>query len=140
MTPLRTYSQQQGAAGWTRIDMLLALYDGLIDRLRQAVTALEANDAGTAGPMLMRAQTLVMELLAGVNPEAGDPSSRDLLRLYDFIANAIAQGDRRQLESAIRVLVTLREGFQGIRAEAAQLERDGVIPPLHSPRSVLATG
>lgn len=140
MTPLRTYRQHQEAVAWTRIDMLLALYDGLIDRLGRALAALESNDSGTAGTLMMRSQTLVMEMLAGVNPEAGDPASKDLIRLYEFVANAIARADKRHLESAIRVLGTLREGFRGIRAEAVQLERDGVIPSLHSPGAVLATG
>ena len=76
MTPHRAFGQQQGTAGWTRIDMLLALYDGLIDRLERAAAALGADDASAAGPLLMRAPTTVMELVAGVNTEAGDPATR----------------------------------------------------------------
>ena len=70
----------------------------------------------------------------------GDPASQNLVRLYEYVANAIAQADAGLLNSAIRVLGTLRDGFRGIRAEAAQLERAGAIPPITPPRAVLATG
>ena len=42
MTPYETY-QRRMASGWTRIDMLLALYDGAILRLEQAHATLRAS-------------------------------------------------------------------------------------------------
>lgn len=138
MTGLKAYTQQQQVTSWSRIDVLLALYDGAIDRVERALAALRSGDAPGAARLLARAQAIVLELAAGVVPEAGDPSSVNLLRLYEFFARALAGGDSATLESVLKSLTTLREGFRSIRPEAVRLERSGEIPPLDGPQQVLA--
>ena len=43
MNPYLLYKQQKEAVAWTRIDMLLALYDGAIERLQAIVEALRVE-------------------------------------------------------------------------------------------------
>ncbi|MBY0228116.1 MAG: flagellar protein FliS [Gemmataceae bacterium] len=128
MIPSRAYRQQQDA-GWTRIDLLLALYDGTIDRLRRALAALRQGDPAAAAPLLARVQMLLLQMAAGINPDAGDPSSADLLRLAEFCIHAAASGEAEKIEAAASCLETVREGFRAIRDEAVRLERSGAVPP-----------
>lgn len=140
MLAYKAYSQQQQPTNWARIDLLLALYDGAITRLERALAALRSGDVTTARPILARVQAIVLELAAGINFDAGDPSSANLMRLYEFFAQALAGTEVRALESVLKSLTTLREGFAAVRVEAVQLERGGVIPSVDAPRHVLALG
>ena len=63
--------RQDEPTGWTRIDLLLALYDKALERLDRAEQALRANDTATALPQLAKTQLIVTELAAGVRVEGG---------------------------------------------------------------------
>ena len=138
MNPLRAYTQHQTRTHSSRIDLLLALYDGAIERLEKAIFTLRNGDQTAALPLLLRAQAMVMEMSAGINLDAEDPSSINLMRLYEFFAHAIAKREVATLESVVKSMATLREGFRAIRAEALQLEHGGAIPSVDGPRHVLA--
>jgi flagellin-specific chaperone FliS len=109
--------------------MLLALYRGTIDRLEQALTRIEHADAHTAKPLLLRAQRMVTELLAGIDLQYGELADR-LAKLYAFVLQSIGQGTVPHIRAAISVLKTLQDGLEGIRDQAASLERSGEIPPI----------
>jgi flagellin-specific chaperone FliS len=131
MIPTRAYRPAAGA-GSTRIDMLLTLFDAAIDRMDRASALLTSED-GEACQMALaqraRAQLLVMGLASGIDLTAGDPTSVDLLRLYEFCARVLASGGREEIVKARDCLATVREGFRAIREEAVRLERSGAIPP-----------
>lgn len=137
MNPLSVYEQQQNV-GWTRIDMLLSLYDAVVDRLEQAVTALRNNDPEAARPHLVRAQLIVNDLAAGVDLSYGE-IPLNCLRLYEFALHSLGVGTLEKVEGTLTVLRNLREGFQGIRDEAVQMERNGQIPPIDTVRTVQTT-
>jgi flagellar biosynthetic protein FliS len=137
MNALHAYRQQQ-ALSWTRIDMLLALYRGAIDRLERALAAIERADASTAKPLLLRAQRMVTELLAGIDLQYGDLPDR-LAKLYTFVLRAIGQGTVEQIRSAISVLKTLQEGLEGIRDQAVNMERSGEIPPIDAGAALMGS-
>lgn len=138
MNPHETY-QQHRAFAWTRIDMLLALYDGAIERLGQARAAAVRGDVRAATPLLVRSLRIVAELLACLDFRYGE-LPRNLQRLYEFVLHSISLGTTTHLDAAIRVLSTLREGLAGIRAEGVQLERSGEIPPFQEFHVLRATG
>ncbi len=52
------------------------------------------------------------------------------MRLYEFVFHSLTVGRVKDLEGALKVLNTLRDGLQEIRPQAAQMERDGQIPSL----------
>ncbi len=80
---------------------------------------------------------VVCQLAAGVDPNYD--GAANFLRLYDFVIRAISKRTVEQAEAALKVLRTLREGFQAIRPEAVALEKSGAIPPVNATRLVEAT-
>ena len=136
MNAMKAYRQHRDY-GMTRIDMLLALIEGAIERVERALTALQQNDAAAAAPLLARGRLLVLGLVAGVNP--GAEMSGNFLRLYDFVLRQLAEGGVEGVSAALPILRTLNEGFQAIRGEALTLERAGAIPPVDSVHAIQAT-
>ncbi len=116
-------------AGWTRIDMLLALFDGAIGRLETAADALGRADHAAAAPHLIRGQRMVIELLAGLDLKEGQLPQR-LRDLYAFVLQQTTECTADSVRLAARILQTIREGFEGIREEARRLERNGELPGL----------
>ncbi len=133
MNPYAKY--QQLTPSWTRIDMLLALYDGAVERCEQALAALERPDPAAARKLLVKTRLIVMGLASGVVAD-GDPLTTNLLRLYDFAQHMLGQGGVEDVRRALKVLCILREGFQKVRPEAVALERGGSIPPIDTVSAV----
>jgi flagellar secretion chaperone FliS len=134
VNPYVRYKQQTTPA-WTRIDMLLALFDGGIERCEKGLAALERQDSRTAKHFLVKARLIVLGLASGVVPD-GDPVTTTMLRLYEYAQHALGQGSAEDVRGALNVLRILREGFQKIRTEAVDLERRGLIPPINSTSTV----
>ncbi len=126
MNAYRTY-QQNSTPACNRIDLLLALFDGAIERLESAADELRRTNPYPALSLMAKAQLIVAELASGVNPEAGEISV-NLLRLYEFVSYCISTRQPDQLDASVRVLRTLKQGFDAIRDEAVELERNGAIP------------
>ena len=136
MNPYATY-QRQTAPSWTRIDMLLALFDGGIERCEQALAALERQDQRTAKNLLVKARLIVLGLASGVVLD-GDPVTTTIVQLYEYAQHALGQGNVADVRGALNVLRILREGFQKIRSEAVDLERRGMIPPINTTSTLRA--
>jgi flagellin-specific chaperone FliS len=115
--------------GWTRMDLLLALYDKALERLDRAEAALAAGDPGTALPQLAKTQLIVTELASGVRVEVNPEANTNMLRLYEYVAHELAKATPAAIENARKILRTLREGFEAVRAEANEMERSGRLPP-----------
>jgi flagellin-specific chaperone FliS len=130
VNPYATY-QRQTTPAWTRIDMLLALFDGGIERCEQALAAMERQDLRTAKNLLIKARLIVLGLASGIVPD-GDRLTTTLLQLYEYAQHALEQGSAEDVRGALNVLRILREGFQKNRGEAVDLERRGLIPPISS--------
>jgi len=128
VNPYATY-QRQSTPSWTRIDMLLALFDGGVERCEQALAALERQDQRAAKKLLVKARLIVLGLASGVIPD-GDPVSTLILQLYEYAQHSLGQGKVEDVRGALGVLRTLREGYRKIRPEAVALERGGLIPPI----------
>lgn len=117
--------------------MLLALFDGGIERCEQALAAMDRQDHRTAKNLLVKARLIVLGLASGVVAD-GDPVTTTFLQLYEYAQHALGQGSVEDVQGALKVLRILREGFQKIRAEAVELERRGVIPPINSTSTLQA--
>jgi flagellar protein FliS len=128
MNPHLAYrqTQRQTAAG-TRIDLLLALFDKAIDKLTQARAELPSP---RAVPLISRAQLIVLALAGGVRPEVDEQMGTNMLRLYEFVARRLAAGKAADVDDALKVLGTLRDGFRAVRDDAVRLERSGELPAL----------
>lgn len=136
MNPYATY-QRQTAPSWTRIDMLMALFDGGVERCEQALAALERQDHRAAKNLLVKARLIVLGLASGVVLD-GDPVTTTIVQLYEYAQHALGQGNVADVRGALNVLRILREGFQKVRAEAVDLERRGLIPPINNTSTLRA--
>ncbi len=132
-----TKNQQQTVPSWTRIDMLLAIFDGGVERCEQALAALERQDHAAAKKLLIKARLIVMGLASGVIAD-GDPVTTTILQLYEYALHSLAQGGIEDVRGTLNVLRILREGFQKVRPEAVELERSGVIPPINTTSTLQA--
>ncbi len=138
MNPYQAYVETKKSSALTRVDTILALYEGAIRCVESARDALQQNNAFKAYPLLMDGQLYVSGLAAGLDLDRLDATA-DLLRLFEFVAHSIQLGTPDKLEAAAKVLKNLRDGYQQIRPEAIQLERSGAIPPIDSAPMVRAT-
>jgi len=125
MNIYRKYQAQEVAASWTRIDMLLALYDGAIERLEKAESALQSGDNFGAVSLISRVQLIIAELAAGVRVDVEPEMGTNMLRLYEYSSHQLSHPDGCGIGYARQILLTLREGFEMIREEAANMERSG---------------
>jgi flagellar secretion chaperone FliS len=139
MTGYRAYKPAEPTAGFTRIDLLLALYDKALERMDTAADALDRNDPATAIPQLSKTQLIVNELAAGVRVEVNPESNTNLLRLYEFVSHELAKATVPAIRGAQKLLRTLREGFEAVRAEANELERSGQLAKADQLQMVLTT-
>jgi flagellin-specific chaperone FliS len=133
MTGHRAYRQQTQVGG-TRIDLILELYDRALANLDRAVAALAQGWPGQAQALRGEVQLIVSGLAAGIDPT--DELSRNLLRLYEFVAHQMTLSTPDALPAARGVLQSLRDGFDAARPQALELERQGAIPPLDRTHTV----
>jgi flagellar secretion chaperone FliS len=126
-------------AGLSRIDLLLALYDGALARLGKAEMALTNGDVPVATPYIAKAQLIVAELAAGVRIEVDEEMGANMLRLYEFVVNELRTPRLANVRNAAKILTTLREGFEGVREEANKLEKSGELVNAGRMQMVLET-
>ncbi len=139
MNPYRGYRKSGHSTGWTRIEMLLALYNGALERLDQAEAALKTGNKKTAIPLMARTQLIVSALAAGVRPGPNQEMTTNMLRLYDFVVRQLTEPELQRIIDARKILRNLRQGFEAIREEANHLERTGQIPPAEQMQLILTT-
>ena len=139
MTPYHRYRQNEPSANWTRMDTLLALYDGALARLDKAAQALTNGDIPVATPYLCKAQLIVNELAAGVRVEVDEEMGVNMLRLYEFAVNEMKTPRLANVRNAVTILTTLREGFEAVRDEANRMERAGELASADRLQMVLAS-
>jgi flagellin-specific chaperone FliS len=125
---------------WYRIDLLLAAYDGTIDRIEQAQSLLKDGDRQAAWPLIVRAQRIILELYGGLNLRYG-VIPENMQKLYLYTLYCLSFGDREHLDSAESILRRIREGLRDVRDEAVELEVRGELHPVdHDTRRLLAVG
>ncbi|WP_437206716.1 hypothetical protein [Planctomicrobium sp. SH664] len=123
--------RRNASAGWTRIEMLLAIYDATIAGLEAGID--EGGRGGQAELLQQRFRVtkLLLLLLDGIDVGSGEVAQR----IHDLCVFCIEQVNSPGLtgwENALSILQTLRAGFEGIREEANQLEASGQVSSVGS--------
>ena len=118
---LQTYRQNHA----TTVDpgtLLLMLYQGTIDFMRQARESLERNDMADKGYYVMKALAIIGELLVSLDCKTGGDVAHNLEKLYLFMLEQITLGnlnnDPEPFTQVITLLTTLKEGWNGAVMEA----------------------
>ncbi len=102
--------------------LILMLYDGAIRRLKAAIQMeLDTKGLHLFHTYVVRAKSIVTELLASLNLEAGGDIAKNLQRIYIYIFNELIDAnlskDKRRLVQVVGLLESLREGWQNIKPE-----------------------
>ena len=127
MHRLDSYKQQE--VNWTRIEMLLAAFDGMISRLETAHELLEQGETDRAQPLLFTAQRLVLALYEGIDLRYGEIPA-NMQKLYLFVLGCIGVGEKLDIPGALKVLRIIQGGLKDIRVTANELERGGKLAPV----------
>ncbi len=102
--------------------LVVMLYDGAGRFLARAAAAIRAGEAGAAGEPLHRAHAILDELLATLDPEAGEVSER-LQSIYLFCKRTLIEAqlalDPEPVERVAGLLAELRDAW-ATAAESAQ--------------------
>lgn len=108
--------------------LLLMLYQGAIDFLKQAKSHLEQGDLAQKGAYISKAHAIVSEFLCSLNVEAGGEVARNLERLYRFMLDQLMEAhlgnDSAALDSVLSLLSTLKDGWE--RA-VAEVRKEGLL-------------
>ncbi len=107
--------------------LLLMLYQGAIDFLKRAKAHLEAGEIADKGLCISKAHAIIAELLSSLDREIGGDLARNLAALYGFmmdqLMSAHLRNESKPIEDVIRLLSTLKEGWEGA---VAQARKEGV--------------
>lgn len=109
--------------GWTRIDMLLALYDRTIENIQTAKAAYESGESNLYVDARIAASQCILGLHSGLDTQ--EESAQNVARLLHFVAVRLEEDN---FDEAILFLRKLRGTFAQIRTEASTLEREGKLP------------
>lgn len=121
---IKSYNKQVLFGGWTRIDMLIQLYDRAIASLEGAAEAMESGDDAMYARLFLDAQKTILAIHTGLKADEYEIAF-NVARLLHFSLVSI---ENKNFKDAIMVMSNLRDGFVGIAEEANELEKTGQIP------------
>jgi flagellar protein FliS len=104
--------------------LVVMLFDGALRFSRRAVAAYESGQRPQATQFVSRVTSIVNELNATLDTEAGGDIARNLRSIYGFVnrhlVEAVRESDPRRVREAANLLAELREAFaeaaKGVRA------------------------
>lgn len=132
--------RQVSARQWTRIEMLIALYEATEQSLRQGCELLRLNPTRPISAVRMRTTRLLLAVLDGIEPERDDVA-HNTYRLIMFVLEQIALETHESWDKSLEIVATLASGFREIRLEANRLQSCGELPELDFAGSLnLSTG
>jgi flagellar secretion chaperone FliS len=145
--------QQQSVAGMNGVELIVALYDGMVRFLYRAIQAIEANDVSERRVAIKRALDILMHLQSRLRMDIGGPSAKALAEFYAAIFALCIDGSRlastARLKEAISCIRDVREAWNTIARDPEVLrvlqERDQsdvlrmpspyAVPPVQEPVS-----
>ena len=119
----RHLSQYRNAQllGMSQTELVVVLYQGAIRFLQEAIDLVSAERYDLSWKKFDRARRIVVHLCGTLNREAGELTEK-LTALYTFVIDQITVANaRRDIAAArtcIEILTTLKEGWEGVAAEA----------------------
>lgn len=129
MDAARNAYRQSRTFSMTRIDMLITLYQRLLQSIDEMQDALQASDDARVNSAQLNTSRYILALLDGIDPNQGEVAV-NVQRLCHFAFTQISEQTVDGLNAARSVLQPLCDSFCAIRDEAAELELQGEIPPL----------
>ncbi|WP_446744128.1 flagellar export chaperone FliS [Silvibacterium acidisoli] len=107
--------QQQAIAGMNPVELIVALYDGMVRFLYRAIDAIEANDVHERRVALKRTLDILMHLQSRLRMDIGGSSAKALSEFYAAIFALCIEGSRlssaARLKEAIACIRDVREAW-----------------------------
>lgn len=137
------YSQAYRKAAVSTVDqrrLIVMLYDGAIKFLSMATDRMAKGDTYEAHRNLIRGKSIIAELLASLNMDAGGEIARNLQRLYTYMFNELIEAnlnnDTQRVAQVISLLKELRVGWQGAKAEPESAPAQQPAPPARGTKNI----
>ncbi|MBW7452491.1 flagellar export chaperone FliS [Paenibacillus sepulcri] len=106
-TPYQKY-QQSSVQTASPGQLVIMLYDGAIRFVKQSIEAIKNKDIQKANHFLLKAQTVIHELVASVDIQY--PISKQLLQIYEYMMHRLIQANvNKNSEAADEVLSYLTD-------------------------------
>lgn len=128
MNPHLKYKTVQSYS-WTRVDMLILVYDQAVSALSEGARLLEQNRSAELPAVKLRAMKTLLAIAEGLNLQRGELPIQ-VLRLVVFALDQVRIESAEAWRSAESVISTLRAGFLEIQDQARNDEYEGRIPAL----------
>lgn len=129
MNPHQHY-RRTSSWGWTRIDMLIHIYNHTINSLETGADMLQAGkSAEEMVAARLDAQKKILLISDGLAVEKDD-TAISVMQLCVFALDQIQTDSVDAWRAAARVLSTVREGFVEVQETVRAAEQAGEIPPL----------
>jgi len=107
--------QQQAIAGMNPVELIVALYDGMVRFLYRAVRAIEANDVHERRLAIRRTLDILMHLQSRLRMDVGGTSAKALSEFYAATFALCIEGSRlasvERLKEAIACIQDVREAW-----------------------------
>lgn len=132
--------QQQSLAGMNGVELIVALYDGMVRFLYQAIRAIETNNVNDRRYAVKRTLDILMHLQSRLRMDVGGSSAQALAEFYAAIFALCINGSRlastASLKEAISCIRDVREAWHTISKdpEVVRLLHENQSPAvLHMP-------
>lgn len=110
--------QQQSLAGMNGVELIVALYDGMVRFLYRAIHAIETNDVNDRRYAIKRTLDILMHLQSRLRMDTGGSSAKALAEFYAAIFALCIDGSRlasaARLKEAISCVRDVREAWHTI--------------------------
>lgn len=127
--------QRQSLAGKNPVELVVALYDGMIRFLHEAVAAIEQGDIRARRVAVKRVLDILMHLQSRLRMDVGGKSAQSLSEFYAAIFALCLEGSRlasvRRLEEAMACVRDVREAWNVVSRDPEvlrMLEQDAQAP------------
>lgn len=110
--------QQKSLAGMNGVELVVALYDGMVRFLHRAIQAIEANNTSERRYAIKRTLDILMHLQSRLRMDTGGTSAKALAEFYAAIFALCIDGSRlastARLKEAISCICDVREAWSTI--------------------------
>lgn len=110
--------QQQSLAGKNGVELIVALYDGMVRFLYQAIRAIEARDVTARRVAIKRTLDILMHLQSRLRMDTGGSSAKALAEFYAAIFALCIDGSRlastARLKEAISCVRDVRDAWHTV--------------------------
>ncbi len=117
------------AVSWTRIDMLLLIYEKAVQALQEGVRQISQQNFAELPETRLAAHRALLMIAEGLNLQDGEVPAQ-VMRLCLFALEKSSGSSKQDWQAAAEIIQTLREGFLEIQDDARTAEYSGRIPAL----------